>query len=169
MCDDSNKWNRITGISAMITATCALFVSVWQGYETRTHNRLTVRPHLQLTRSIERGKPIGLYVKNVGSGPAIIKKVEVYFADNLIKEGPDNFAPRQIMKLIQPKHGHWFFCNLTPEYRLMPGEEVVYVGATLRDASKEEKETLFKNMHKVTLFLEYESIYGEKFGPPEEK
>ena len=48
--------DRITAISAVVIAVATLAVSIWQGYETRRHQRLSVRPALVVDWNIP-GRP----------------------------------------------------------------------------------------------------------------
>jgi len=59
-------------IASAIVALCALGTSLWQGYVTRTHNVLSVRPYLDLLISQKRGEPFGIEIQNNGTGPAIL-------------------------------------------------------------------------------------------------
>ena len=64
----------IIGISSGIIALCALIFAIWQGYETRKHNKLTYRPHLTTWQFYNSEKRLySLTLKNNGLGPALIQ------------------------------------------------------------------------------------------------
>src|SRR3989344_2263262 len=68
------SWEAIAAIASAIIALCALGLSIWQGYLSRGHNRISVRPHLTMWTHKYHGD--GLYaadIVNNGIGPAIIK------------------------------------------------------------------------------------------------
>lgn len=74
------KSERITNISVIIIALAAVFISIWQGYVTQKHNRLTVRPYFDLTpatRSTNSGQEFYLQLTNQGYGLGIIKAFEI--------------------------------------------------------------------------------------------
>lgn len=61
--------------AATFIATCAMIVTIWQGWISRKHNKLSVKPHLDYERHIRKDSPIILSIKNHGLGPAIIKSI----------------------------------------------------------------------------------------------
>src|ERR1051325_6864496 len=67
----------VIGIAATIIAISALIVSIWQGAETRRHNRLAFRPALAFGVE-ENSTDSGIYLYNSGNGPALIKRFAVY-------------------------------------------------------------------------------------------
>ena len=66
----------ISTLMMVIIAGAALFISLWQIYATRRHNRLSVTPKIVIGLSALEGE-FGIYIKNAGVGPAIIKKFSV--------------------------------------------------------------------------------------------
>lgn len=67
---------NITDIATVIIATCALLVTTYQIYTTRKHNRLAVRPLIQIGWTTNE-KIDGIWLRNVGLGPAIITKFTI--------------------------------------------------------------------------------------------
>jgi len=49
--------NKVVSLSALAIAILALFVSLWEGYENREHNRLIVRPILGIEEKITNSNP----------------------------------------------------------------------------------------------------------------
>lgn len=68
----------IISYSAMLTAFMALIVSIYEGYEIRKHNRLSVRPYLQNAVSRNGISNYSIGIKNGGLGPAIIDGFDIY-------------------------------------------------------------------------------------------
>lgn len=64
-------------LSSAIVALCALGTAIWQGYVTRQHNVLSVRPHLEIVVTSNDTRGISIDVKNGGLGPAIILCIDV--------------------------------------------------------------------------------------------
>ncbi|MCA0132603.1 hypothetical protein [Winogradskyella alexanderae] len=62
---------NITNIATVIIAICAIFLTIYQIYATRKHNRLGIRPLLKIGWTTDE-KIDGIWLKNVGLGPAII-------------------------------------------------------------------------------------------------
>ena len=71
--------NLVVSISTIVIACIALGISIWQGWATRLHNKLSVKPLLDITTFYSETEPfIGVVVENHGVGPAIIKDFIVY-------------------------------------------------------------------------------------------
>jgi hypothetical protein len=73
-----NKWSadRWIAFSAMVVALCALILSVMAGYATRKHARLSVRPLVTISGTVnEHGS--GWSLGNAGLGPALVRWFEV--------------------------------------------------------------------------------------------
>ena len=76
----STKTEKLSQYAVIFIAITALVVSVWQGYVTQKHNRLTVRPYFNLSTSTNRTPTyngFNLNLTNQGYGPGIIKKFEI--------------------------------------------------------------------------------------------
>lgn len=72
-------FNRITAISTIMIACVAIGLSIWQGIETRNHNKLSVKPLLSVTISTSKNdSSMGVRVDNNGIGPAIIREFLIY-------------------------------------------------------------------------------------------
>lgn len=68
----------ITAISSVGIAVLALATSVYQSALTRRHNRQSVRPVLQFGSTFRKGETVGLGLRNVGLGPAIMDESSVW-------------------------------------------------------------------------------------------
>jgi hypothetical protein len=62
----------IVAICATVIAVVSLAVSVYEARATRRHNRISVRPFLELRVSLSQGRTAGLQLINAGLGPAVI-------------------------------------------------------------------------------------------------
>jgi hypothetical protein len=67
----------IVSVCATIIAVVSLGVAVYQARATRRHNRLTVRPILELRTNFRVGQTAGLQLLNVGIGPAAVTKTRL--------------------------------------------------------------------------------------------
>ena len=67
----------IVGICSVVIALCALVFTMCQGRQARHHNKLSVRPHLNLwTYNKLPEEPIIMYeIANNGLGPAVIEDI----------------------------------------------------------------------------------------------
>jgi hypothetical protein len=70
----------ITTWATTVIALSAVVVSIWTGYETRRHNRLSVKPSLGFLTQQDEAKPqYGLLMTNEGLGPAFVKSWEITY------------------------------------------------------------------------------------------
>lgn len=69
---------RYSGVANFLIAFSAMAATVYQGWLTREHNRLSVKPHIRFAPELEgKGKRNGLYIANVGLGPATLTALEI--------------------------------------------------------------------------------------------
>lgn len=70
---------RLTSFAVGIAA-LALIVSGWTAWQTRKHNRLSVKPLAVFEwRAFDEGREGAFYLSNYGSGPAIVTKYVIEF------------------------------------------------------------------------------------------
>ncbi len=62
----------VVAICATVIAVLSLAVSVCEARAARRHNRISVRPHLELRVGLPQGRKAGLELINAGLGPAVI-------------------------------------------------------------------------------------------------
>jgi hypothetical protein len=160
----------IIAICSAVVAVLALAATLWQGYLTRQHNRLSVRPLLvwHLTReATDEGMTVAYSIRNLGLGPAVVR--ERYFTKDGIRFKPGPVASDEAQE---------FLANLLGKrvnYRLsafgMPGAnsaipsqgEVVVGRVFFPGLHPADLETIEKMMGETNFHLRYESMYREKF------
>jgi hypothetical protein len=64
----------VVAICATVIAVLSLTVSVYEARATRRHNRISVRPFLELRAGLRQGGKAGLQLINAGLGPAAITR-----------------------------------------------------------------------------------------------
>lgn len=70
------RWDRVTAVASLIVAAAAFGLSVWQVWVTQNHNRLSVKPQVQISRYLSLSPEatlVGLRVVNNGFGPATVR------------------------------------------------------------------------------------------------
>ena len=66
--------DTIVSLSAIVIAVVSIIIAIWQGIETRKHNRLSVQPKLDISYSLDYKDSLAqLSITNNGLGPAIIE------------------------------------------------------------------------------------------------
>lgn len=157
-----NHWTDpqvIVSITTGVIATCALIVTSLNAYQTRKHQRLTVRPHLTIHVPLTTNDHVGIVFRNDGGGLLIINEIklippeseEITFRDASIFEKIPllqklNFSlhvtPSSIA--ISPKETYW----------LMKGDDTL---------SKDDINAFAEALSGMKLVCEYQSIYEQKY------
>lgn len=154
----SIRWDRVTAIASLIVAALALAVSVWQGQVTRNHNRLSVKPQVQISRNLSLGAdPKGLLVVNNGVGPATVH-------GSLL-----NFGGKDIGPIIRSTWGQIEGETKPPgtlTIGLFPKETYLSAGGrydllTLTEKNENETEAFRDLSNLLELTICYCSIYDE--------
>ncbi len=167
MANQLTSTERVFMIATSFVAGLAVAVSLWQGYETRRHNRLSVKPILTFDRSYgskTNTKKDSLYaylnsdyvhnfrltLKNYGTGPAIIQEFQIYKNDEKV----DMTAHFPWEQAFNPDS-----VNITQSTWLSRGD-VLREGYSTNIIQTRGLTNLHEN---VRLIIRYESIYEEEY------
>ena len=158
------NWQVVTGISTTVIALCALALSIWQGIQTRRHNRLSFRPHL--TTWSNRDAEKGFYrieLINNGIGPALIEEFLVKVDGKVISgQGPEPIEKG--LKIIFPnleyklRHGY-----VAKGYSMPAKEKVIIVEIQFPKRPLPSLEFMERASNRMSLDIPYKSFYGEQF------
>lgn len=154
-----------TAIAATVIAVIALAVAVWQGFESRKHNRLSVKPAMAFLIQKAKGKePVGLSLKNHGAGPAFIRKFTIWIDGKAItsitRGGWAEATLRMGLANILFRTG-----SVTQKTVFAPGDERFLFGIKPENQTTENVER-FRNAissHKLRVEVIYASLYDEEF------
>jgi hypothetical protein len=94
---DRGNLNLCFSLSSILIALGALFLSSYQGCQTRQHDRLSVKPHLMISYYYN-DKGVGWYLINDGLGPAHIRGFQVF-----VNEVPQP-ATNILADVLKPLH-----------------------------------------------------------------
>lgn len=150
-------WGLSIGESAsLFVAAAAFFISTYQTYTTRLHNRLTVKPRISINVSLstENSRSVGVFVKNSGTGPAVIESIE------LIKGNKSGLLTDESFKKIVPNwaNSQFKFTALAMGYPLLSNDGVWIV------ETSSSNDAIFKSgLNGLTIKVKYKSIYDEVF------
>ncbi len=158
------NWELVVGVSSAVIALCALAISIWQGIQTRNHNKISFRPHLT-TWSHNQSKQ-GVYaidLMNNGLGPAIIKSFTIKVEGKIISgEGTDPIA--KALKIIFPNIGYTAHYEYLGKDHAMPEKQNCHVVAIKFNTDPLPGSDFVEHaLNKADLEINYESFYGEKF------
>ncbi len=156
--------DKITSIAAIIVAIAAIGISVWQGMDNRRHNRLSVRPKLQIIFRADPQGDAGFIVRNDGLGPANIKRFDVKLDDKLL----DKVSFRAVLDLARIMGLDSLPMDFDPIVNtttILPGDQARILTFLKGEGSnmKLVLDSMNVYLSRIDLDLEYESMYGESF------
>ena len=149
----------VSAWSSIAIALMALAVTIWQGYLTRTHNRVSLRPHLTFQHKLSDSDPrFQLDIQNNGVGPAEITKFQVL----LDGKAQDHFEAPSWLAILDTIGLQGRACGATYD----PGEFIA-ANQTLQLLKVEcgrnpvTIRQVRQAMQRVTVHVSYKSIYGD--------
>lgn len=158
------NWQMIIGISSTIIALCALGYSVYQGYQIRIHNKLSVRPHLSTwTHSNVEERTYTVELINNGLGPAVIDNFVVKIDGKKIS-GDGTEPIEKALKTLFPRipyHAHQSY--VAQGYSMAPKERCKVVEVKFTETQFPSPEEVEQALRRSDLEITYKSYYGEIF------
>ena len=152
----------ITAIASIFIAVVALSFSIWQGMQTRKHNRLSVYPYLILGRSRIRKDSKGtvaVTLTNEGVGLAFIKEFVLYYdGKEVVRNNAEEYKKFLFGDIIKAE-GY----KPTKTGRIGPGA-CINVGEekTLWEAEYNAEKDFGSILTRLDFYIEYQSIYGKQ-------
>ncbi len=147
----------VISMSAIVIAVASISISVWQGLETKKHNRLSVRPNLEIyfTRGSES---TGFLLINTGLGPAMIKDNAIW-CDGVERR---DLSANDLPEILEMTDVTMSFGPTGRGASLQAGEQRDLI--MFRNESLEEMKFSWKNIPgRISYKIKYESMYGEIF------
>lgn len=154
----------IAAIASTIIALCALGFTIWQGVQTRRHNRLSVQPHLTTWNHSEHNKLLyTIDLINNGIGPALIKNFSIRVDDKPIN-GDGSEPIKKALKLLFPNYSyHSYQSYVGAHYMMAAKEKRVLVQFQFTGDTVPPPEEVEHAIKRSRLLIDYESIYKVPF------
>ena len=152
--------DNIVSLAAIVIAIASIVVTVWQGMETRRHNRLSVRPKLEII--FESGHDsFGYVLMNNGLGPATITGIELFIDGKQMQEtgfsGYDELFEKLGMKNRKITH-----TGIYPGKTIKTNERQNIFKFYLTE--KDDLDTLLPKIYsRIKIEIKYQSMYDEPF------
>ena len=151
-------------ILALFIAFVALAVAIWQGIETRKHNRLSVKPHLYFSTYSVSGGPAGLRVTNGGLGPAIIKRFSLAVDNKWIDDTRRGGWLEASRLLGAEKIASVLDMSFYSPGQIVESGESQYILHTPKDKrTTDTDQYLNEFVKRLSVKIDYESAYKETF------
>lgn len=150
----------IIAISSVSIALCALGISLWQGYLTRKHNKLTVNPYgvIQIDISAQ-SEQVGVHIRNQGVGPMILTSIKIRREDGCI-----DFADMSNVQESLGLQGEGFVFRICSGHvSVLPNEDIWIISTTKHLSNKDLISRLKTALNDSLIEITYESVYGEKY------
>lgn len=161
-------WGLIDISASTVIASAALWFTWYQTKLSREHNRLSVRPHLQThtdtSKIYDQPVPYISYkveLRNNGLGPAIIKGWKV-FLDGTEKVLPNVNAVEDLIKELVPSTLKRAVRYLGKNEAMRANDAQVILELNLPILNGAEHRQLEEQLKRLSLVIEYASMYGEK-------
>lgn len=158
-----NKTELFVSISAVVIALAALSLSVFEGIETRRHNQIRLQPNLNFERLYYSDNDrIGIYLKNNGLGPAIIKKTYIAFNGEVLDEHLGDAGWRyldQHYQLVEKGYKSFWYTKDTL-ITVGDSQSLIWIDSN-SDKVMQNKFNDFLNQ--LSLTIVYESVFGEHY------
>lgn len=149
------NWEKYTALSSMLIAVCALVISIWQSYSMQQHNKLSLRPYLEMAFEYDRREGRwGLYIYNQGMGPAQVTTVE-YKVDG--KSYPNIVA---FLMALGEDPDCYTRGNISRFYKV---EDRQVVLRTQNESCFKEEQAFSAMFDRLQIILNYQSLYGESY------
>lgn len=154
------KTEKIVGACAIFISVLALMVSIWQGMVAREHNRLSVTPKLISTPQLEgKGGKNGIYLSNVGLGPAFIQKAYLRVNGKQYNLGANPWP--HALEEVGLKSLCFATSWLPSGAALKSQEEVALIAVTRADLGACYLEAMkLISSNEISINIIYESMYG---------
>lgn len=156
--------DRITSFAAIIVAVAAIAVSLWQGIDNRRHNRLSVKPKLQIVFRADPQGDAEIILRNDGLGPASIRNFEVKL-DNKLLDKVSLSAIFELVRIMELDSVPFTFDPIVNTTTIRAGDQANILVFKYDESIDMPSivRILREHVNRLDLYIEYESMYGEKF------
>lgn len=156
----------VSTLMMVIIAGAAVFISLWQIYATRRHNRLSVTPKIDIDLSTVKSR-IGISIKNTGIGPAIIERFSFCVNGKEMYPFLKKSDFKKVMTELDLDVSYYFVFRIRFEGEYIePGHSYFIIEfPDSETASNNVLEKVSQALKSVKIVINFQSIYGEKFPP----
>ncbi len=164
MFDWNIEWAIVTGISSIVIASLAFFLTVYQTKQTNKHNRLTVKPHLQTWNTITK-TTCSVFLLNNGLGPAFINSID-YYLDKKKLESKENEPVDVILGSIFNGYieDPYTTARFASNNVIKAGDKVTLVEFCIKDNYPHDQYPIADIIgDRTDIVVKYKSIYEEDF------
>ncbi|MBL4561633.1 MAG: hypothetical protein JKX79_11690 [Labilibaculum sp.] len=162
-----NIWETIKSMNNDTILSCfiamlALIFTIYQGYLTRKHNRLSVKPILSFeSKQSLNDNRYTCSVGNRGLGPALIDSISLYYKKELIGCLNDSEVWDKLEKKLNIDRIDLEGISYTGRFPIKIDEDKILVA--LYYSLNRDKEEQINKFSQIEFQINYKSVYMEKF------
>lgn len=147
--------SAIIAWGGLVLAIAGVLLTVYQAWRTQVHQRLSVRPRLQLRSGLPQGGTAELVLSNIGLGPAVLVSTRLFLDDELIGGIDQDSVNRLRAKLETRPSASTFVLGEAI------GKDASVALLSLPDYDR-EKNAEFADLisSRLRIEIDYESFYG---------
>lgn len=156
----------ITDIASVLIAFWALLFAIWQGAKQRKHDKLSVKPHIDIFEERNHnGENVSfaLELQNNGLGPAIFKSHKVFKREDENDEYVEvEDLEKELKKLFEIE---WIYTSeWHKDVGISANTKHKYLAFNIKSNDAEARGQVRTTMYlRYKIEIEYESMYGESF------
>jgi hypothetical protein len=166
--------NHYIEIAAIFISILALSFTIYQGYVTRKHNRISVEPILAFTSGFLTLKDTvytdeyKISIKNNGLGPALIKSFDVYIVDDPITSEKYEVGREDLLAAAGGIATIGFTYKFIYTTESFGNASVLDPNTTIDllkwdfNANEEIKHNIMLGLRKINIRIQYTSLYKDK-------
>lgn len=154
------KYIRSHGAAAL--ALSAILLATWEGVENRKHNRLSVLPHMEVSKNFDMAShKFNMRLDSTGLGPAVISGFYTFF-DGKLANSNENHTIWRTVKLGLMDEGLLVYSDssVSPGEFILPGDSKTLIKLAGQEGQF-EVEKFRDNLSRIGMLLCYCSVYGD--------
>jgi len=163
-------WHWLSENMTVVFAICAMAITIWQGYLTRRHSRLSVKPHLTIDYTYSNHDfSLEYRLSNNGLGPAIITKYEMIIDEKVVPTDNFNEAKQELWHLFNGTMPNFAsqlkIRHINNGEALEAGKDLVLLDFSRLKGIEPDLfnyDLIATKMAQIKFKVQYESFYGEK-------
>ena len=151
---------------AVLIAAFALIFTGWSGYETIKHNKLSMRPFIEVSPQFgDKPGQNGVYLDVTGPGTAIIREFTLFVDDQEVNLSSEKNSCEIWHTLLNLKGIDFYFGRiesstvLPPRYRF----PIMRFEKPYNQLTADQQYRISHNLKRLRIYIKYESLYEEVF------
>lgn len=154
----------ITDMASVFIALFALAFTIWQGFNQRKHDTLSVQPHLDFFERKERHNEeasFSLVLMNNGLGPAFVKSHKVYFGQKDSEDFREVDLDEELKRVFT--NISWIhIVTLRDDCAIPANYQLMFLEIRIKTQDPHALEFIRSAIYEYNIEIEYECIYGNR-------